>query len=149
MLSNHHLNFLPKMETIISSPSSFTPLLGRPKPHLSKPLQPKSLPISSSLKKPTLSSPIPSQNSFISCLQHALAAAALSLAINFCPVDPALASEFDVLNEGPPTETYVVDDAGVLSRVTKSDLKRLMSDLESRKNLHINFITVRKLTVCI
>lgn len=57
-----------------------------------------------------------------------------------------MASEFDVLNEGPPKETFVVDDAGVLSRVTKSDLKRLLSDLESRKNLSINFITVRKLT---
>lgn len=78
-----------------------------------------------------------------------MAAAALSLAINFCPVptlDSVMASEFDVLNEGPPTETCVVDDAGVLSRVTKSDLKKLVSDLESRKNLHINFITVRKLT---
>ena len=59
----------------------------------------------------------------------------------------ALASEFDVINERPPKEAYVVDDAGVLSRVTKSDLKRLLSDLESRKNFHINFITLRKLTV--
>ncbi|KAL0377814.1 UNVERIFIED_CONTAM: hypothetical protein Sradi_3086900 [Sesamum radiatum] len=60
--------------------------------------------------------------------------------------DSALASEFDVLNEGPPKESYVVDDAGVLSRVTKSDLKRLLSDLESRKGYHINVVTVRKLT---
>lgn len=52
-----------------------------------------------------------------------------------------------MLNEGPPTESYVVDDAGVLSRVTKSDLKQMLSDLESRKKLHINFVTVRKLTV--
>ncbi|KAL0332256.1 UNVERIFIED_CONTAM: hypothetical protein Scaly_2127100 [Sesamum calycinum] len=34
--------------------------------------------------------------------------------------DSALASEFDVLNEGPPKESYVVDDAGVLSR-SKAD----------------------------
>ncbi|KAL0350581.1 UNVERIFIED_CONTAM: hypothetical protein Sradi_4207300 [Sesamum radiatum] len=60
--------------------------------------------------------------------------------------DSALASEFDVLNEGPPKESYVVDDAGVLSRVTKSDLKRLLSDLGSRKGYHINVVTVRKLT---
>ncbi|KAL5065579.1 hypothetical protein RYX36_027316 [Vicia faba] len=58
----------------------------------------------------------------------------------------ALASEFDVINERPAKDSYVVDDAGVLSRVTKSDLKRLLSDLESRKNFHINFITLRKLT---
>ncbi|KAK4393389.1 hypothetical protein Sango_1809700 [Sesamum angolense] len=60
--------------------------------------------------------------------------------------DSALASEFDVLNEGPPKESYVVDDAGVLSQVTKSDLKRLLSDLGSRKGYHINVVTVRKHT---
>jgi uncharacterized membrane protein YgcG len=63
------------------------------------------------------------------------------------PSGNALASEFDVLNDGPPKDSYVVDDAGVLSRVTKSDVKRLLQDLEDRKNFHINFITVRKLTV--
>lgn len=52
-----------------------------------------------------------------------------------------------MLNEGPPKDSYLVDDAGVISKVTKSDLKQLLSDLESRKNFHINFITVRKLTV--
>ncbi|XP_020264016.1 UPF0603 protein Os05g0401100, chloroplastic [Asparagus officinalis] len=134
------------METLISSPSSFTALLKTPKPQLSKPIQQKPISVSSSLKKPIISTSTPSQKSFISYLQHGLAAAALSLAINFCPLDSAVASEFDILSGGPPTETYVVDDAGVLSRVTKSDLKRLMSDLESRKNLHINFITLRKLT---
>ena len=88
---------------------------------------------------------------WFSYAQQGLAALALSLALNFSPVllssDTALASEFDVLNDGPPKESYVVDDAGVLSRVTKSDLKRLLSDLESRKKIRINFITVRKLTV--
>ncbi|MTV28590.1 TPM domain-containing protein, partial [Nitriliruptoraceae bacterium ZYF776] len=58
----------------------------------------------------------------------------------------AFASEFDVLNDGPPKDTYVVDDAGVLSRVTRSDLKNLLSDLEYRKKIRINFVTVRKLT---
>uniref|UniRef100_A0A0E0L2B1 TPM domain-containing protein n=1 Tax=Oryza punctata TaxID=4537 RepID=A0A0E0L2B1_ORYPU len=85
--------------------------------------------------------------SWTSFLQHGLAAAALSLAISMAPAPaPAVASEFDVLNGGPPEDTYVVDDAGVLSRVTKSDVKRLIRDLESRKNIRINFITVRKLT---
>ncbi|KAL5073851.1 hypothetical protein RYX36_012835, partial [Vicia faba] len=74
---------------------------------------------------------------------------AITLALNFSPVlhsGNALVSEFDVINERPAKDSYVVDDAGVLSRVTKSDLKRLLSDLESRKNFHINFITLRKLT---
>jgi uncharacterized membrane protein YgcG len=81
-------------------------------------------------------------------LHHGLAAVALSLALTLSPVRaPAAASEFDVLNDGPPADTYVVDDAGVLSRVTKSDVKRLARDLEARKNIRINFVTVRKLTV--
>ncbi|PKU80567.1 UPF0603 protein Os05g0401100, chloroplastic [Dendrobium catenatum] len=142
------------METILFSPSS-NPILN-PKsifsktpslPRLNKPI------ISSVLKKPIQSThaSLSSQNKdWLSSLHHGLAAAAISIAINFCPLPtatgPAIASEFDVLNEGPPTESYVVDDAGVLSRVTKSDLKRMFSDLESRKNLHVNFITVRKLT---
>lgn len=87
--------------------------------------------------------------SWLSNVHQGLAALAISLALNFSlPIltDSALASEFDVLNEGPPKESYVVDDAGVLSRVTKSDLKRLLSDLESRKGYHINVVTVRKLT---
>ncbi|KAL5055316.1 hypothetical protein RYX36_035998, partial [Vicia faba] len=82
-------------------------------------------------------------------LFRGLAALAITLALNFIPVlhsGNALTSEFDVINERPAKDSYVVDDAGVLSRVTKSDLKRLLSDLESRKNFHINFITLRKLT---
>ncbi|KAH9322270.1 hypothetical protein KI387_016909 [Taxus chinensis] len=56
------------------------------------------------------------------------------------------ATEFDILNGPPPKETYVLDDAGVLNRVTKFDIKRLLSDLETRKGFHINCITLRKLT---
>ncbi|GMN25099.1 hypothetical protein TIFTF001_000814 [Ficus carica] len=153
------------METILSSQSLFplsNPKPSSPTPSLSPSLyfrsnslcqQPK--PIYSSLKKEPSqslkpSSAIPSSSGWFSFAQQGLAALALSLALNFSPVlfpsGSASASEFDVLNDGPPKESYVVDDAGVLSRVTRSDLKRLLSDLESRKNLRINFITVRKLT---
>uniref|UniRef100_A0A2P2JXJ1 Uncharacterized protein MANES_09G163500 n=1 Tax=Rhizophora mucronata TaxID=61149 RepID=A0A2P2JXJ1_RHIMU len=149
------------METLLSS-HSLTPLLNSkpstPKPHLPSSLQtkPYSIPlnkaINSSLKRHTPPSfkpflPIPS--SWFIHAQQGLAALALSLALNFSPLlhsGNALASEFDVINEGPPKESYVFDDAGVLSRVTRSDLKQLLSDLESRKNVRINFITVRKLT---
>ncbi|XP_054803940.1 UPF0603 protein At1g54780, chloroplastic [Prosopis cineraria] len=92
---------------------------------------------------------LPKCTSWLIQAQQGLAALAISLALNFSPLlhsDNALASEFDVLNEGPPKDSYIFDDAGVLSRVTRSDLKQLMSDLESRKNFRINFITVRKLT---
>ncbi|MFS7948707.1 putative Acid phosphatase [Helianthus anomalus] len=86
---------------------------------------------------------------WVSHVQHGLAALAVSLALNFSPIlggGSAFASEFDVLNDGPPKETYVVDDAGVLSRVTRSDLKKLLADLEYRKKIRIDFVTVRKLT---
>ncbi|XP_047338813.1 UPF0603 protein OsI_019212, chloroplastic [Impatiens glandulifera] len=138
------------METIFSPHS----LCSLPKPYFSPTLQPRfnpTKPISSLLKKrsiqvsnqPSISIP----RNWVTFINQGLAAIALSLALNLCPIsEPALASEFDVINEGPPKDTYVVDDAGVLSRLTRSDLKRLLSDLESRKNFRINFITVRKLT---
>lgn len=149
------------METILS-PRSLSPLFN-PKPSFPKTLssssvQPRSnslfltKPITCSLKKhqpQSLSSSLPTPTSWLSHAQQGLAALAIALALNFSPLLPsgnAVASEFDVLKEGPPKETYVVDDAGVLSRVTKSDLKRLLTDLESRKNFRINFVTVRKLT---
>lgn len=139
------------METILS-PSSFCPLF---KTHLLPQLQPKSglKPICCTLKKQSLQSAQQfsyKPTSWFSHVQQGLAALAISLAINFSvPIltDVVLASEFDVLNDGPPKDTYVVDDAGVLSRLTKSDLKKLLSDLESRKGYHINVVTLRKLTV--
>lgn len=145
------------METILS-PHSFCPLFNHktssPKPHFccylsSTKLLPKPI-CSSSLKNHyvhTFNHSLSIPTSWLSHISHGLAALAISLALNFSPIAPAVASEFDVLNDGPPKESYVVDDAGVLSRVTRSDLKRLLSDLESRKNYRINFVTVRKLTV--
>ncbi|TKY61465.1 hypothetical protein E2542_SST11316 [Spatholobus suberectus] len=149
------------METIFS-PHSLSPLFNvkasSSKVLLSPSLQPKSnslscsKPINYSLRKQqplSLTPSLPSCTSWLSHAQQGLAALAISLALTFSPLlhtGNALASEFDVLNEGPPKDSYLVDDAGVLSKVTKSDLKQLLSDLENRKNFHINFITVRKLT---
>ncbi|CDP17964.1 unnamed protein product [Coffea canephora] len=147
------------METILS-PSSFCPLFNPKISSLqSKPtslvLGKSSSTICSCLEKqPTQLSVSDKQSSssptnWLSHVQQGLAALAISLALSYCPILPthsAFASEFDVLNDRPPTESYVVDDANVLSRLTKSDLKRLLSDLESRKGYHINVITVRKLT---
>lgn len=137
------------METILSA-NSFCPLFKTPL------FQPKSAsglkPISYTLRNqisPSIKQSFHNSNSWFSLVNQGIAALAISLALNFsCPIltDSALASEFDVLSDGPPAEAYVVDDAGVLSRVTKSDLKRLLSDLESRKGYHINVVTVRKLT---
>ncbi|XP_076885010.1 UPF0603 protein At1g54780, chloroplastic-like [Bidens hawaiensis] len=138
------------METILA-PHSFSSLF-----NLKSSLQqPKSNPKSISCKLKKKDSIFKSFSTFtnnptwVSHVQHGLAALAISLALNFTPVlatGSAFASEFDVLNDGPPKDTYVVDDAGVLSRVTRADLKNLLSDLEYRKKIRINFVTVRKLT---
>lgn len=136
------------METILV-PHSFCRLFKTP-PFPS--LHPKSAfglkPICCSLRKPPAQSLHNKPTNWVSNVQQGIAALAISVALNFSPIliDSAFASEFDVLNEGPPKESYVFDDAGVLSRITRSDLKRLLSDLESRKGYRINVVTVRKLT---
>lgn len=150
------------METLLSPSTLFTPSLrGSRRPSsLAASVSSRSTVVSCALKKPQAGAAVAASSShgddgvvvgrsWMSFLHHGLAGAALSLAISLAPapVPPAVASEFDVLNDGPPVDSYVVDDAGVLSRVTKSDVKRLARDLEERKNIRLNFITVRKLTV--
>ncbi|KDP23551.1 hypothetical protein JCGZ_23384 [Jatropha curcas] len=149
------------METLLSSHSLsplFNPKSSFAKTHLPPQLQsrPNSLSLSKtitcSLKKQNPQSCTPFlqiPRNWVTHAQQGLTALAISLALNFSPLlytGNGLASEFDVINEGPPKDSYVVDDAGVLSKVTKSDLKQLLSDLEARKNFKINFVTVRKLT---
>ncbi|XP_050221617.1 UPF0603 protein At1g54780, chloroplastic [Mercurialis annua] len=143
------------METLLSSHSIsplFNPKPSPPKPHLppSIQLRPNSLTLSKTINCTLKNQSFkPVSKNWLTHAQQGLAAVALSLALNFSPVlfnGNALASEFDVINEGPPKDSYIVDDANVLSRVTKTDLKQLLSDLEARKNFKINFITVRKLT---
>jgi len=138
------------METLLSPSTLFAPLSGSRRPALAATATVSSRPaaVSCALKKPQAGAGLAAAGrSSVSFLHHGLAAAALSLAISLSPAPaPAAASEFDVLNDGPPVDSYVVDDAGVLSRVTKSDVKRLARDLEARKNIRLNFITVRKLT---
>lgn len=139
IFSHHSLSPLSKFKSSLSSPKSHS--LVCPRHIISNHRKHQPLPLKLSLPKCT---------SWFAQAQQGLAALAISLALNFSPLlhtHSALASEFDVLNEGPSKDSYVVDDAGVLSRVTRSDLKQLLSDLESRKKFHINFITVRKLTV--
>jgi len=137
------------METLLSPSTLFAPLSGSRRPALAATATVSSRPaaVSCALKKPQAGAGLAAAGrSSVSFLHHGLAAAALSLAISLSPAPaPAAASEFDVLNDGPPVDSYVVDDAGVLSRVTKSDVKRLARDLEARKNIRLNFITVRKL----
>ena len=75
-----------------------------------------------------------------------LTALGLSSALIFGAVPPSFASESNILQEPPPV-THVIDDAGVLSRVTKADIKNLLNDLEDRTGFHIDVVTLRKITV--
>ncbi|XP_071731180.1 UPF0603 protein At1g54780, chloroplastic [Rutidosis leptorrhynchoides] len=143
------------METILA-PHSFSSLfnlkssLQQQYPKQNSLTLTNSKPISCNLKKDSIFRTFSTNQNWVSHVQHGLVALAISLALNFTPIlatgSTALASEFDVLNDGPPKDSYVVDDAGVLSRVTRSDLKKLLSDLEYRKKIRVNFVTVRKLT---
>ncbi|CAN1232838.1 UPF0603 protein At1g54780, chloroplastic [Linum perenne] len=135
------------METLLSSRSFSSPLFKTQKPHLPKIVACSTSSFKNQTLQPLKQSLAAPRSWFINA-QQGITALALSLALSFTPVihSSVLASEFDVINEGPPKSSYVVDDAGVLSRVTKTDLRNLLSDLESRKNFKINFVTVRKLT---
>lgn len=132
------------METIFS-PRSFCPVFK------TRAFEPRLKPVCCALRKQSsVKQSFYTPTSWIKNVHQGIAALAISLALNFSLpglIDSAFASEFDVLNDGPPKESYVLDDAGVLSRVTRSDIKRLLTDLESRKGFHINVVTVRKLTV--
>jgi uncharacterized membrane protein YgcG len=68
---------------------------------------------------------------------------ALSAALQFSGV--ANASDFDVLREPAPTEKHFVDDAGVLSRITKGELARELTQFEKETGYHIDVVTTRKL----
>eukprot|EP00878_Enallax_costatus_P045439 GHUV01054740.1.p2 GENE.GHUV01054740.1~~GHUV01054740.1.p2 ORF type:complete len:101 (-),score=22.28 GHUV01054740.1:204-506(-) len=62
--------------------------------------------------------------------QRAACAGAAALLSLGSLAGPALASEFDILGEPTPSKNYFIDDAGVLSRSTKSDLNKRLSILE-------------------
>ena len=110
----------------------------------SRPVQSLAVKASLSAERPTFGTALIQAASTVGT---GLSALALSALLNLGPgVAISDASEFNVLSDGPPTENYVVDDANVLNRVTRSDLKRLLRDLEERKGYHINVITLRKLT---
>ncbi|CAM6085374.1 unnamed protein product [Calypogeia fissa] len=79
-----------------------------------------------------------------------LAAFGLSALLELSPVipaSPAIANELTILTFGPNKEGYVVDDANVLNRVTKSELKSILGDLEANEGYHIDLVTLRKLTI--
>ena len=62
-------------------------------------------------------------------------------------MSPASATEFDIIRSEPPLESHYYDDANVLNRVTRSDIKRLLTDLETRTGYHIDMVTLRKVAV--
>lgn len=86
------------------------------------------------------------QDNLISKAKKAVAALSLAALMQYGAVEAAAANEYNILNQPPPLESHVVDDAGVLSRLTKFDLKKLLTDLEERTGYHIDVVTLRKIT---
>jgi len=77
-----------------------------------------------------------------------LGASALALAsamsLTSC-VDAAKASEIEILQTPAPTEGYIVDDAGIMSRASSGEINKTLKELEDQTGYHLNVITVRKL----
>ncbi|CAI5460765.1 unnamed protein product [Closterium sp. Yama58-4] len=76
-----------------------------------------------------------------------VAAFGLAAALQLTPsaVDGAKADEFAILRSPPPLESHYYDDANVLSRITRSDITKLLTDLEERTGYHIDAVTLRKI----
>jgi len=129
--------------SVAAVPKPSTPFLGKALPSLAMPTR-KSSGKAQCAVRASMTDVVSQAKATVGTGLTALAlSAVMSMGVTASSVE---ASEFNVLNEGPPTENFVVDDANVLNRVTRSDLKRLLRDLEERKGFHINVITLRKIT---
>ena len=77
-------------------------------------------------------------------MQAAQAAAAAAAALVLA-ASPACANEFDILGEPRPTVQHVLDDAGVLSKATRSEVNKRLKLLEIESGYRLEVVTVRKL----
>ena len=71
-------------------------------------------------------------------------ALASAMSLTSC-VDAAKASEIEILQTPAPTEGYIVDDAGIMSRASSGEINKTLKELEDQTGYHLNVITVRKL----
>eukprot|EP00475_Leptophrys_vorax_P030075 TRINITY_DN4477_c0_g1_i1.p1 TRINITY_DN4477_c0_g1~~TRINITY_DN4477_c0_g1_i1.p1 ORF type:complete len:283 (-),score=20.85 TRINITY_DN4477_c0_g1_i1:330-1178(-) len=80
-------------------------------------------------------------------LGSGVAALGLAAALQLAPtgLDAARADEFTVLRSAPPLESHYFDDANVLSRITRTDIRKLLTDIEERTGYHIDAVTLRKI----
>lgn len=58
---------------------------------------------------------------------------------------PAIANEMEIYSESPPKESFVVDDAGVLSKVTKGSIAGKLKQIQKDTGYTIDVVTTRKL----
>ena len=72
----------------------------------------------------------PPQDNMWTGLSRKVAAAGVAGMLALAPVTNALASEFDILGEPVPTSTYIIDDASVLNKITKSEINKKLKTLE-------------------
>ncbi|KIZ03098.1 hypothetical protein MNEG_4860 [Monoraphidium neglectum] len=85
------------------------------------------------------------QSPAVSEVAKRAAAAGAAALLTLAPAVPALANEFDILAEPAPTNAYYVDDAGVLSKSTKSEVNKRLRLLETTTGYRVTAVTVRKL----
>ena len=76
-------------------------------------------------------------------IQKRMIAGAAAALIAATPL-AAVANEFDLLSSGTP-DTYIVDDASVLNKTTRSSVAGQLKDLELKTGYRVEVATVRKL----
>lgn len=82
----------------------------------------------------------------VSDVGRAVCGAALAVSLAFGGVvEDAVAGEIEILGTPAPTEGYIVDDAGLMSRSTATTVNKTLKELEDTTGFHMNVITVRKL----
>ncbi len=78
-------------------------------------------------------------------LGTAACGAMLAMSVMVGGVDAANAGEIEILATPAPTEGYIVDDAGLMSRSTATTVNKTLKELEDETGFHLNVVTVRKL----
>jgi len=88
----------------------------------------------------------PAIDAVVSDVGRAVCGAALAVSLAFGGVvEDAVAGEIEILGTPAPTEGYIVDDAGLMSRSTATAVNKTLKELEDATGFHMNVITVRKL----
>lgn len=91
---------------------------------------------------------VPKLEEVVSAVKRTAGAAVLATAVGMSTVAPAaLANEFDILSNGAPEASFVLDDAGVLSISTRRELNGTLKKIKDEYGITLDVVTIRKLDI--